>query len=284
MGIHLPQAGPAASGEALRQAAALAEQLGFRDVWLSDHLLVPTGAHYPPSAYVFEPLASMAWVAAVTNTVRIGTSILVLPMRNPIEVAKSLATIDQFSGGRVVLGTAAGWLETEFDALGVPFHERGARMDEALEMLRTMWTEDHITRTFPVHGAQFTSMRAKPQPVGHLPIWIGGHGRAAIQRAINVGDGWHGGFLEPEQTKRIVSRLRLARPDPDFVISMRTSWDPMADNHDQILSEFDALREAGVTHFVPEPRQRTLADYLRSIESLSELMKRGGASLDFLAE
>ncbi len=145
VGIHLPQAGPAASGEALRQAAALAEQLGFRDVWLSDHLLVPTGADY-------------------------------------------------------------------------------------------------------------------------------------------VGDGWHGGFLEPEQTKRIVARLRLARPDPDFVISMRTRRDPMADNHDQILSEFDALREAGVTHFVPEPRQRTLADYLRSIESLSELMKRAGASLDLLAE
>jgi hypothetical protein len=81
-------------------------------------------------------------------------------------------------------------------------------------------------------------------------------------------------------TKRIVSRLRLARPDPDFVISMRTSWDPMADNHDQLLGELDAFREAGVTHFVPEPRQRTLADYLRSIELLSELMRRGGAWLD----
>lgn len=127
VGIHLPQAGPAASGEALRQAAVLAEQLGFRDVWLSDHLLVPTAADYPPSACVLGPLASMAWVAAVTNSVRDGTSILVLPIRNPIEVAKSLARIDQFRDRRVVLGTAAGWVETEFDALGVPFHERGAQ-------------------------------------------------------------------------------------------------------------------------------------------------------------
>ena len=173
VGIHLPQAGPAASGEALRQAAVLAEQLGFSDVWLSDHLLVPTGADYPPSAYVLEPLASMAWVAAVTTTVRIGTSILVLPMRNPIEVAKSLATIDQFSVGRVVLGTAAGWLEKEFDALGMPFHERGARMDEALEMLRMMWTEDDIAdlpgprRKIRIHAGQATAGGSS----AHLDWW-----------------------------------------------------------------------------------------------------------------
>src|SRR5258706_8837098 len=108
VGVHLPQAGPAASGEALRRAAVLAEQLGFRDVWLSDHLVIPTGAEYPPSAYVLEPLASMAWVAASTTTVRIRTTVLVLPMRNPIVMAKSLATIDQLSGGRVVLRAAAG--------------------------------------------------------------------------------------------------------------------------------------------------------------------------------
>ena len=88
-------------------------------------------------------------------------------------------------------------------------------------------------------------------------------------------------FLETEPTKRIVSRLRLARPDPDFVISMRTNWDPMLDDHDQVLSEFDAFCEAGVSYFVPEPRQRTLAAYQQSIESLCELLKRGGASFDF---
>ena len=125
-GVHLPQAGPAASGEALTRAAVLAEDLGFADVWVSDHLVVPTGVPYPPSAYVFEPLAVMAWVAASTRRVGIGTTVLVLPMRNPVFVAKSIATIDQLSGGRVILGVAAGWLEAEFDALGVPFDERGA--------------------------------------------------------------------------------------------------------------------------------------------------------------
>jgi probable F420-dependent oxidoreductase len=279
VGVHLPQAGPAASGEALRQAAVLAEQLGFRDVWLSDHLLIPTGADYPPSAYVFEPLTSMAWVAAATSTVRIGTTVLVLPTRNPIVVAKSVATIDQLSGGRLVLGTAAGWLEAEFDALGVPFAERGARTDEALEMLRVLWTEDHITRDFPVHGARFVSMRAKPQPLGHVPIWIGGHSDIAIRRAIRVGDGWHGGFVDPQQTARIAATLRAARSEPEFTISMRTRWDPLEDDADTILGELDDYRGAGVGHVVAEPRQRTLGGYLRSIESLARLMERGGAPL-----
>ncbi len=278
VGVHLPQAGPAASGEALRRAAVLAEQLGFRDVWLSDHLVIPTGAEYPPSAYVLEPLASMAWVAASTTTVRIGTTVLVLPMRNPIVMAKSLATIDQLSGGRVVLGAAAGWLEAEFDALGVPFRERGARTDEALEVLRVLWTEDHITRDFPVHGLRFASMRAKPQPAGHLPIWIGGHADVAVQRAIRVGDGWHGAFLDPARTASIASRLRAARPEAGFTISMRTRWDPLEDDPDKILSELRAYREAGVDHVVAEPRQRSLTEYLRSIESIAQLLQRGGAS------
>src|SRR5258706_792962 len=237
VGVPLPQAGPAASGEALRQAAFLAEQLGFRDVWLSDNLVIPTGAESPPSAYVLEPLASMAWVTASPTTVRIGTTVLVLPMRNPIVMAKSLATIDQLSGGRVVLGAAAGWLEAEFDALGVPFRERGARTDEALEILRVLWTEDHITRDFPVHGLRFASMRAKPQPAGHLPIWIGGHSDVAVQRAIRVGDGWHGAFLDPARTAAIASRLRAARPEAGFTISMRTRWDPLGGDPDKIRSE-----------------------------------------------
>ena len=144
-GVHLPQAGPAASGEALRRTAVLAEVLGYADVCVSDHLAVPTGAAYPPSAYVFEPLTTMSWIAANTKRVGIGTTVLVLPMRHPLNVAKSIATIDQFSGGRVILGVAAGWLEAEFDALGIPFHERGARTDEAITMLRKFWTTDHIT-------------------------------------------------------------------------------------------------------------------------------------------
>lgn len=275
-GIHLPQAGPAASGEAMRQAAVLAEELGYSDVWVSDHVAVPTGADYPPSAYVFEPLVALTWVAAYTKRVGLGTTVLVLPMRNPLIVAKMVASLDHLSGGRVILGIAAGWLEAEFNALGVPFAERGQRTDEAIDIMRRVWTDDHITADYPVHNAHFVSMRTKPQPQRHLPLWIGGHADVALRRAIAVGDGWHGAFLSPEQTARRVKKLRAERPESSFPISMRTRWDAVDDDNDLILAEIDHYREVGVTHFVPEPRQRTIDGYLRAMEMQADLFRRAG--------
>ena len=278
-GVHLPQAGPAASGEALRRTAVLAEELGYADVWVSDHLAVPTGAAYPPSAYVFEPLTTMSWIAAHTKRVGIGTTVLVLPMRHPLNVAKSIATIDQFSGGRVILGVAAGWLEAEFDALGIPFHERGARTDEAITMLRKFWTTDHITESFPVHESTLVSMRTLPQPVRHVPLWVGGHADVALRRAIAVGDGWHGAFLSPEQTEKRVRTLRAGRPEETFAISMRTRWDALLDEEDLIMYEIDRYREIGVTHLVPEPRQRTVDLYLESMEKMASILVRAGVEM-----
>lgn len=278
-GIHLPQAGPAASGEAMRQAAVLAEELGYSDVWVSDHVAVPTGADYPPSAYVFEPLVALTWVAAYTKRVGLGTTVLVLPMRNPLIVAKMVASLDHLSGGRVILGIAAGWLEAEFNALGVPFAERGQRTDEAIDIMRRAWTDDHITADYPVHNAHFVSMRTKPQPQRHLPLWIGGHADVALRRAIAVGDGWHGAFLSPEQTARRVKKLRAERPESSFPISMRTRWDAVDDDNDLILAEIDHYREVGVTHFVPEPRQRTIDGYLRAMEMQADLFRRAGVMM-----
>ena len=278
-GVHLPQAGPAASGEALRRTAVLAEELGYADVWVSDHLAVPTGSAYPPSAYVFEPLTTMSWIAAHTKRVGIGTTVLVLPMRHPLNVAKSIATIDQFSGGRVILGVAAGWLEAEFDALGIPFHERGARTDEAITMLRKFWTTDHITESFPVHQSAVVSMRTLPQPVRHVPLWVGGHADVALRRAIAVGDGWHGAFLSPEQTEKRVRTLRAGRPEETFAISMRTRWDALLDEEDLIMYEIDRYREIGVTHLVPEPRQRTVDLYLESMEKMANILVRAGVEM-----
>jgi len=273
-GVHLPQAGPAASGEAMTRAARLAEELGYADVWVSDHLVVPSGAQYPPSAYVYEPLTALAWVAAATKRVGLGTTVLVLPMRNPIHVAKSIATIDLMSGGRFILGTAAGWLKAEFDAIGVPFDERGLRTDEAIEIIRHVWTNDHMTIDFPIHGIHMESIRAQPQPTRRIPIWIGGHADIALRRAITVGDGWHGAFLSPDETKPRVDKLRAGRPEPEYEISMRTRWDPLEDDNDLILAEIDHYREVGVTHLVPEPRQRTVDKYLESIEAMAALLGR----------
>ena len=279
-GVHLPQAGPAASGEAMTRAAQLAEELGYADVWVSDHLVVPTGAQYPPSAYVYEPLASLAWVAAATRRVGLGTTVLVLPMRNPIHVAKTIATIDLMSGGRFILGTAAGWLKAEFDAIGVPFDERGPRTDEAIDIMRHVWTKDHMTIDFPIHGIHMESIRAQPQPKRHVPVWIGGHADIALRRAIAVGDGWHGAFLSPDETKPRVDKLRTGRPEPEYEISMRTRWDPLEDDNDLILAEIDHYREVGVTHLVPEPRQRTVDKYLESIEAMAALLRRADVVME----
>lgn len=278
-GIHLPQAGPAASGDAMARAAKLAEDLGYADVWVSDHLVVPTGAPYPPSAYVYEPLTALAWVAAATHRVGLGTTVLVLPMRNPIHVAKSIATIDLMSNGRFILGTAAGWLKAEFDAIGVPFDERGPRTDEAIEILRHVWTNDHMSIDFPVHDIHMTAIRAQPQPKRHIPIWIGGHADIALRRAIAVGDGWHGAFLTPEDTAKRVQKLRTGRPEPEYEISMRTRWDPLEDDNDLILAELDHYREIGVTHLVPEPRQRTADGYMKSIEAMATLLRRADVAM-----
>jgi probable F420-dependent oxidoreductase len=221
----------------------------------------------------------MSWIAAHTKRVGIGTTVLVLPMRHPLNVAKSIATIDQFSGGRVILGVAAGWLEAEFDALGIPFHERGARTDEAITMLRKFWTTDHITESFLVHESTLVSMRTLPQPARHVPLWVGGHADVALRRAIAVGDGWHGAFLSPEQTEKRVHTLRAGRPEETFAISMRTRWDALLDEEDLIMYEIDRYREVGVTHLVPEPRQRTVDLYMESMEKMASILVRAGVEM-----
>lgn len=124
-GVHLPQSGPAASAAAIREVAQHAEALGFSDVWVSDHVVLPQNAKYPPSSYILEPLVALTWAAAVTERVGLGTTVLVLPIRPSVLLAKMLGSLDLMSGGRLIVGAASGWLEREFDALGVPFAERG---------------------------------------------------------------------------------------------------------------------------------------------------------------
>jgi len=277
-GIHLPQAGPAASPDAISEVAELAESLGFEDVWVSDHLIIPADAKYPPSAYIYEPLAVMAWVAAKTSRVKIGTTVLVLPMRNPIVVAKSLASIDLLSGGRIILGTAAGWLKAEFDALGVPFNERGKRTDEALEMIQRLWKDDNITASYPIHQSELVNMRAKPQPKGTIPIWVGGHANVALKRASRVGDGWHGAFLSIAKTEELIQKLLNLELRDNFVFSMRTSWDPLEDDQSQIESEIKDYMRVGITHFVPEPRQKTTENYMNSVRILQDIFNDCGVS------
>src|ERR1700731_2462367 len=144
LGIHLPHAGSQATPDLIRRHAARAEALGLSDVWVSEHIIVPR-KQFPPSPLFYDPGLTLTWVAAVPKRVRLGTSVIVLPMRHPLPLAKELSTLHNLSEGRLILGAGVGWLKPEFAALGVPFEDLGRRLDEGLAMMRAVWSEGPVT-------------------------------------------------------------------------------------------------------------------------------------------
>lgn len=263
-GIHLPQYGPVSGPDAIRRAAVQAEELGFSDVWVSDHIAFPSSTPMP--AWLYEPVVTLTWAAAATRRIGLGTSVLILPYRHPLHLAKELASLDRLSSGRLILGAAAGWLEGEFEALGVPFRERGTRTDEALDVLRACWEQDPVNFDGP--RVRMKDMRVLPQPGRRIPVWIGGHSDAALRRAARAGDAWHGTFLAPEATEPLLRKMRALRPEEDFTLSMRVSWDGLTADLDDLRRQLDAYRVAGLQHLLASPAQRTLDDWLRSVEAL----------------
>ncbi|MEO8715113.1 MAG: TIGR03619 family F420-dependent LLM class oxidoreductase [Acetobacteraceae bacterium] len=267
-GIHLPHIGRKASPASIRDTAVQAEALGFDDVWVSEHIIVPRTASYPPSPAFYDPVLTLTWAAAATTRVRLGTSVLVLPMRHPLPLAKELATLQNLSGGRLILGAGVGWLEAEFAALGVPFHERGRRMDEGIAMMRAVWSEDPVSFKARWIAAEIEDMRMQPRPIAPIPIWIGGASAPALRRAAAL-DGWHGSRVTPEQAAPIVARLRTERPDPAFAVSLRCRWDGR--DPAELRARIDAYAAAGVDHLLIEPEDREIADWQRTVERVAAL-------------
>lgn len=265
LGIHLPHIGRKSGPAAIRRAAVQAEALGFADLWVSEHIIVPKGAPYPPSPNFWDPILTLTWAAACTERVRLGTSVLVLPMRHPLPLAKELATLQNLSEGRLILGAGVGWMEPEFNALGVPFRERGRRMDEGIALMRAVWTEDPVT--FPTRwiSAVVHEMRMQPQPCAPIPVWIGGSSDAAIARALRL-DGWHGSRVAPNEAAAMVKRLRAVRPEPAFTISLRVGC--TAENVNELRDKLAAYRDAGVQHVLVAPEDRDLETYLATVEQV----------------
>jgi probable F420-dependent oxidoreductase len=264
LGIHLPHIGRKAGPDSIRRTAVMAEELGFDDVWVSEHIIVPKDAPYPPTPNFWDPVLTLTWAAAATSRVRLGTSVLVLPMRHPLPLAKELATLQNLSGGRLILGGGVGWLEAEFDALGVPFRERGRRMDEGIAMMRAVWSQDPVTFDSRWIPARITEMRAQPQPIAPIPIWIGGSSDPALRRALRL-DGWHGSRVRPEQAAAVVKRLRAERPGPDFTVSVRVAIS--AQTVPEMGAMLRAYRDAGVDHVLGAPEDRELDAYLATAEA-----------------
>ncbi len=269
VGVHLPQYGRVAGSEAILRAARHAEELGFADLWVSDHVVHPAAQDYP-SPYLFDPLVTLSWAAAVTSRIGLGTSVLVVPMHNPLELANSLASLDVLSSGRLTIGVGAGWSAPEYAALGRDFATRGRRLDEAIDLFRAVWTQDPVS----FHGryTSFDDIRVLPKPARPIPIWVGGRSEVAYRRATGRGDGYQAVGLAPEEAAPIVARLRRDQPDETWPISLRTGWDPLGMDPGRIVEERAAFAAAGIQHVVSAPWRRELDDWLRAMDRLAELV------------
>ena len=222
-GIAFSNTGPFASSPGLATFAKAAEDAGFESVWTVEHVIFPTAyeSEYPydksgkmamdVSTPLPDPLMWLAFVAAATTELRLATGILILPQRNPVVLAKSLATLDDISGGRVELGIGVGWLEEEFDALGIPFSERGARTDDAVEIMRKLWNHDEAEHNSDYFD--FENISVNPKPVnGTIPIHVGGHSTTAAKRAGRLGDGF---FPAGGKLSELLDVMRQAAADAD---------------------------------------------------------------------
>lgn len=206
------------------EAARLAEEAGFESMWTVEHVIFPddyqSAYPYSPTGKmpagaatpIPDPLVWLAYIAAATTRIRLATGILILPERNPLVLAKEVATLDHLSGGRVELGIGVGWLKEEFDALGIPWEARGARTDEYIEVLRELWSRDHAS--YSGRFSSFNNVSSNPKPAqGSVPIVIGGHSRAAAERAGRLGDGFFpgkGSVKELAETFDIVRQTAAA--------------------------------------------------------------------------
>ncbi len=273
------------------RVAEAAEAAGFESVWTGEHIVLPDPmlSSFPlaPETPMLDTTVALTWIAAHTKRLRIASGIIILPQRNPVLLAKKLASVDVVSGGRLIIGVGAGWLEPEFKALGVPMEGRGERMDDALRAMRALWTMEHPEH----HGssASFSSVAAYPRPIQRPmpPIVIGGESRAAMRRAITMGNGWYGFGLTLEEAKQHIASLKRTgeqhgRPaelgDLEITVTPVGKFDRRS---------VEAYAAAGVHRLVVLPRHEAsqaqrhdpvpLDDILRNVEVVSRIVAGSGS-------
>jgi probable F420-dependent oxidoreductase len=283
-GCHLPVWGPAATRETLIAVARRIEALGFDSAWASDHVVIPfeIRSRYPynatgdfplaPATNFLEPLTALALVAGVTDRLRLGTTVLVLPHRHPVLAAKILATLDHLAPGRVILGAGVGWMREEIELLGAPYAERGAWTDEAIRIMRTCWREERAS--YRGRFFSFPEVGLAPKPAGGtIPIWIGGHTPRALRRVAELGDGWHAAFASPDVMRKGLGDLKAAcakvgRDPAEITLSVRMGLSARRPAS-ETLDEIKALRDIGVRHIIVETRVTSANDMTTLLERFS---------------
>ena len=277
-GIHLPHMGQKANREALVSFAQRADALGYHSGWVSDHIAwpsdiasrypyTPDGAFPAPQNLPWlDPIGTLFFVAGCTERLKLGTTVLILGYRPPVQTAKAIASLDVVSDGRVILGVGVGWMREEFEVLGMPFDHRGRRADEQLEVFRTLFTAEHPSYDGTYY--QFPPVGFEPKPVqASIPIWVGGNTEAAYRRTARFGDAFHAAFEPLDDVRvawaRVQELVKAEGRDPATVrLSIRLYLDPegamppaksIAGSTEQMLDTIGAWQEIGVDHILMDP-------------------------------
>jgi probable F420-dependent oxidoreductase len=286
-GYILPNYGDKISAEELVEISVICEEVGFDSVWATDHIVMPTELREPYSQ-VLEPMTTLTYIAAKTDRLKLGTSCVVLPQRNPVLLAKQASTLDVFSKGRVILGFGAGWAEKEFGFLNADFARRGKVMDESIRLMKNLWKDDLVNfdgEFFQIKDALFL-----PKPINrNIAVWIGGNGPTSVRRAIKLADGWHPVGLELEEFRNGAQRVKES--GRSITLSMRMTTDvrkkrdqyttptgerriAVSGTSAQIRTEIDRYAEAGLEYYcasINHPSAQEITSDLRKFSS--EVMK-----------
>jgi probable F420-dependent oxidoreductase len=284
------------SKKAIADFCKLAERLNFDSIWTTDHIAV-NKRYADPYGSILESLMTLSYVAAHTEYVELGTSIIVLPMRNPVIFAKQTATLDQLSDGRLILGVGAGWMEDEFATLEFNFHDRGKIMSEQIRILRILWTEDQPE--FNGHFFKFSDIVFLPKPVQETgpQLWIGGSSLSALKRVARLGDGWHPVGLSPKEFAQGKEKLNsIVKSGRKITMSVRvpvkisssakTTYTMSSGDQaymvggvrEAVVREIEAFEHAGLDHLVcyfgNEPYEQVAAQTTLFAEEIMPSFKR----------
>jgi probable F420-dependent oxidoreductase len=290
-GVCLPNNWGVEDVQAIFLLAVRAEELGFDSVWVSEHIFNVSYVYDRiGSKPYYEPLTMLSYVAAMTKRVTLGTSVLVLPYHNPIRLAKVAATLDVISAGRLILGVGVGVIQQELQTMGSPFAERGAITDEAIAVMKTLWTQDDPQFDGRYH--RFSGMKFSPKPLQrpHIPLLIGGVSRAAIRRAARVGNGWHPNGLEPKELAQKMGELRgqaqaAGRDVSEIPISVRLDMGTpraargnttesrysLGTDPAEVVDKVNAFASLGIAELIISPTTENPADIQRAMEIFAQV-------------
>ena len=286
IGLHVPQVGPFADKDSVGSFAKAADDAGYDGLWVFDHVVLqkeqqsvyPYSADgrlgFPPTLDFLEPLTELAFLAGITKRVRLGTSVLVLPMRQPVLHAKIMATIDFLSGGRFVLGAGVGWWKQEFEVLSVPFERRGKRMDECLQLLKALWSEEFVNFKGEFYEAVDWACNPKPVQAGGIPIWLGGESHGQLRRVGKYADGWHATarslptLLDDFEVAKAAA-VEAGRDPSKLTLSIEGAGVLVPDETGRAAESLSRLKEMGIAHAILGVHPRHMGNAAPIIEEFA---------------